>query len=325
MLIKLITILKEIYKEKPKRIKKIGSPKKYSENQISMIFIVMQFKKIKSYNGIIRFLKANKKICSIIGIDKIPHRTTLSRRAVKVNKKLREIIQRLGDYYCSMMKDEILFAAEDSTSLKSKGPLWHKKYRRQGIIPYNLRGVDKDSKWGFSTSKGFYQGYKLHLNAVFDKNNELIPFPVDAVLTTANVSDNKKARTIYRYLKENVKVQFADSGYDDNLFFLELLKTKGILFISSLKGKVNDPIRKFRSILLKWIQSIGYKYTRNTTIEPLNGRLKDNFQIDPLPVKGKSKVQTWVLAAVICYQLILIYNLKMKRKMGAVKEILELI
>lgn len=325
MLIKLITLFKEIYKEKPKQTKKIGHPKKYSDTQLALIFLIMQVKRIHSFNGIVRFLSCNKKICSLIGLQEIPNRTTLSRRSANVNKRMREIIKSLGGHYCQMMDDIILFAAQDSTSLKSMGPLWHKKDRKRGIIPENLRGVDKDSKWGFSTSKGFYQGYKWHLNAVFDKDNELIPFPVDAVVTKANVSDFKKARTLYWYLKDNVYVQFADNGYDDNSFFLELLKIKGILFVGSIKGKVKDDVRKLRLLILKHFQNNGYKYARNTSIEVLNGRLKSIFALDPLPVKGKRKVWIWVLSAVISYQLMVLYNIKHHRKIGAVKHILELI
>ena len=49
--------------------------------------------------------------------------------------------------------------AIDSTLLKSKGHVWHVSSMNKGIIPRS--GIDTDSRWGFSHTRGWIFGYKL--------------------------------------------------------------------------------------------------------------------------------------------------------------------
>ncbi len=52
--------------------------------------------------------------------------------------------------------------AIDSTLLKSKGHVWHASSMKEGIVvPYS--GIDMDARWGFSHTKGWIFGYKLHM------------------------------------------------------------------------------------------------------------------------------------------------------------------
>ena len=51
--------------------------------------------------------------------------------------------------------------AIDSTLLKAKGRVWHKSSMKNRIVPRS--GIDTDARWGYSHTKGWVFGYKLHL------------------------------------------------------------------------------------------------------------------------------------------------------------------
>jgi hypothetical protein len=50
--------------------------------------------------------------------------------------------------------------ATDSALLKSKGKVWHKSSMKEGIVPCS--GIDTDAMWGYSHTKEWIFGYKLH-------------------------------------------------------------------------------------------------------------------------------------------------------------------
>ena len=51
--------------------------------------------------------------------------------------------------------------AIDSTLLKANGSVWHKSSMKKGEVP--RPGIDTDARWGYSHTKGWIFGYKLHL------------------------------------------------------------------------------------------------------------------------------------------------------------------
>ena len=75
--------------------------------------------------------------------------------------------------------------AIDSTLLKAKGHIWHKSSMKKDIIPRS--GIDTYARWGFSHTKGWIFGYKLHL--ISSTGPIIVPLSTD--FTTANVQDNQ--------------------------------------------------------------------------------------------------------------------------------------
>lgn len=53
---------------------------------------------------------------------------------------------------------------------------------KEGIVPYS--GIDTDAKWGFSHTKGWIFGYKLHMICSTDPSSTVLPLSAD--VTTAN-------------------------------------------------------------------------------------------------------------------------------------------
>jgi len=60
------------------------------------------------------------------------------------------------------MVEPSITAAIDSTLLKANGHVWHKSSMEKGIV--SCPGIDTDARWrGYSHTKGWIFGYKLHL------------------------------------------------------------------------------------------------------------------------------------------------------------------
>ena len=43
--------------------------------------------------------------------------------------------------------------------IRAKGPVWHQKQKKQGIIPPRLHGIDKDATWSKSRADGWVYGH----------------------------------------------------------------------------------------------------------------------------------------------------------------------
>jgi hypothetical protein len=91
----------------------------------------------------------------------------------------------MGDLFVfeELVKPYII--AVDSVLLKSKGKVWHtSSLKEEGIVPYS--GIDTDARWGYSHTKGWKFGYKLHMICSIDSPVIVL---LSADVTTANGSD----------------------------------------------------------------------------------------------------------------------------------------
>ena len=73
----------------------------------------------------------------------------------------------------------------DSTLPKAKGHVCHKSSVIKGVVPCS--GIDIDARWGFSHTKQWIFGYKLHITA---STGSLI-VPLSADITRADIQDNQ--------------------------------------------------------------------------------------------------------------------------------------
>jgi len=112
--------------------------------------------------------------------------------------------------------------AIDSTLLKAKGCVWHKSSMKKGVVPRS--GIDTDARWGYSHTKGWVFGYKLHLTST--TGNLVVPLTAD--VTTANVQDNhvyipltssSSSSSSSVFSLPSLRYMAADPGYDDRKLY----------------------------------------------------------------------------------------------------------
>ncbi len=95
------------------------------------------------------------------GLTQIPDRRTFDRRLKTIFTDIKERIAVMTRMFVSEKMIDSYIVAIDSTLLKAKGHVWHKSSMNNGIVPRS--GIDTDARWGFSHTKGWIFGYKLHM------------------------------------------------------------------------------------------------------------------------------------------------------------------
>jgi len=265
-----------------------GRPYVYSPTVILRCFIVRIWFRLDSNRALHEYLAMdlsyNRKVMTGCGLSRIPSRRTFDRRLSTLSRDIKNRINTMGELF---VHDKIIspsVLSTDSTLMKAKGHVWHKSSMEKGVLPRS--GIDTDARWGFSHTKGWIFGYKLHL--ISSTGSIIVPLSAD--FTTANIPDNQ----IYSILTASLpftiirKTLFmsADPGYDDHELY-DLSTELGFRLVCPVQRYKNTHANRIK--LIKFYRSrVGQVIysLRSTSIEPLIGHIKTTFRIDPLPVTG---------------------------------------
>ncbi len=167
---------------------------------------------------------------------------------------------------------------------------------------------------GYSHTKDWIFGYKLHLVCNTDPSSIIVPLAAD--VTTANIPDNQvypdltssSSSDLSSEIMKKVHFMVADPGYDDHELYESSLKT-GFQLVC--------PVRRFRKTHEERLKLVDFYQSalgqvvysrRGISIEPLIEHIKSVFRIDPVPVRGYDKVRSIVLLAVLLYQILVYHN-----------------
>ena len=229
----------------------------------------------------------NKKIMKRCGLTQIPDRRTFDRRLKTISIDIKERIATMTSLLVNGKIIDPYIVAIDSTLLKARGHVWHKSSMDKGIVPRS--GIDTDARWGFSHTRGWIFGYKLHL--ISSTGSTIVPLAAD--FTTANVQDNQMYNPMISSSSSSLFLEtcfmIGDSGYDDNKLY-DLSTKRGFELVCPVQRYKNTP--KNRLELIQFYESeLGqaiYSW-RSKSIEPLIEHIKSIFRIDPLPVRGYQK------------------------------------
>ena len=145
--------------------RKRGRPYVYSPTVIVRCFIVRIWFRLDSSNALHIFLDMgchySRKLALACGLSSIPRRRTFDRRLKTISTDVKERISTMGHLFVAEGLADPTVTAIDSTPIKAKGHLWHKSSMNKGVVPHS--GIDTDARWGYSRTKGWVFGYKLHL------------------------------------------------------------------------------------------------------------------------------------------------------------------
>jgi len=219
----------------------------------------------------------------------------------------------MGYLFVSERLVEPSITSIDSTLLKAKGPVWHKSSMKKGEVP--CPGIDTDARWGYSHTKGWIFGYKLHLTCSTGK----IVVPLTADVTTANVPDNRMyipltSSPLSVFSLPYVLYMIADPGYDDKNLYEYSKKVLGIDLVC--------PVERYKSTCKERLDLVCFYDSemgqaiysrRRISIEPLIEHIKSVFRIDPLPIQEFDAISAIVLLSVLLYQIMVYYNCKAEK------------
>jgi Transposase DDE domain len=257
-----------------------GHPDVYSSAAMVKAFFVMTVKKIKRFQGLYNYLANNDPIRGACGFrDGLPHRRTFTRR-------FRRLAGELGDWMRQAAQEAITqgyitarVVAADKSLHPARGPLWHQKQRRQGRIPKNLRGVDRDSRWGYSPYHKYVQGYAEH--TIVNATPGEARFPLDAVADTAQMVEHEVLQQRLGQLPTTVGKILIDGQYDDNGLLADLYERRiapvlpaGVFRKAAPKSAARQWAARVRAAQ---VNRELYRH-RRTTIEPHFGLDKKRFE-----------------------------------------------
>lgn len=144
-------------------------------------------------------------------------------------------------------------------------------------------GVKKDSK-GFKLK---WRGYKLHLDVTDSQ------IPVSCVLTSASVHDSQVAIPLSKMTRERVDhcYELMDAAYD----------CKEIKDYISSKGQVPiiDANQRRGGLKIEMSPAKKIRYRERSGVERVNSRLKDEFGLRTIMVKGAKKVMAHIMFSII--------------------------
>ena len=300
----------------------MGRPYVYCEKTITKTFIVMVYFRLRSFRSLARFLAEHYDFAQACGLtDTIPSYRTLSRRLKTLDSVLwhfvYQVIVILVKYHVVSLK----VTATDSSLLEAKGKP-SQKYRPE-IVP-----TDKDARWGWSESRDWVFGYKIHLISTVLLNNQTL-IPLSWEVTSANCHDSKlliplleKASVSALNLRRRIRFSLGDKGYDHN---------ENYLWCNNHKMRLVTPVRRFKKKAiskiklwaLRFVDSLKGKilYRRRADNERLFGQIKDVFLIDPLPVVGFRNVSSYLSVVCLSYLLGVLYNHLNGRSLRAIKSL----
>ena len=299
-----------------------GRPYVYKTKTVVNAFIVMVYFRLTSVRSLARFLISHAYWANACGFThQIPNYRTLSRRLSVLDKP---VVHFAGLVIRILAKHHLIsfsVISTDSSLCEAFGKPTHKNHPE--ITP-----TDGDAKWGWSETRDWVFGYKLHVTStVLCPGKTLVPLAWET--TSANHHDSKlfiplmeKTAFLGELSHRKIRLSLGDKGYDIN---------QNYYFCHERMFRLITPVRRFKhrkEIFLKerakkFVDSPKGKrlYRRRADNERLYAQLKDIFLIDPLPVTGYGKVKSYLSIVCLAYLLGILYNHLNGRSLRAIKSL----
>ena len=296
---------------------------------MKIVLTSMFFSKNIAY--VINELKTREKLRTFLKIDKVLDKSDLYRFLSRIeDESFVNIILRILNKQCRKRRRGRASIIVDSTDVQLDINYFRRRIKKEDL-------ENKEFKWGYSPSKGYYIGYKLTI--AIDKSNLM---PLAFLLHEGSPND---AKLFYQILKELKKrriirkgdVVIADKGYYSYKNYLKgitrfrivpLIFPRKNFSLSRVLGLFSYPlevfnsnslrkdifislVRKFREIILKWEK---YKAVRSR-MEDLFKLAKNGFSLDRLHRYTKKSVRKFVGLNVLLLGMIVSIGIRKKEEL----------
>jgi hypothetical protein len=282
---------------------KRGRPITYPEKLFLKALLIMIVKHLHKVHELLSVLnEPTFEIQQLRGLltenGRYPARRTWERRLKGLPARLPAQIGCLGRYLVELIAPWASCGravAVDSTVLRAKGGVWHKKDREKGEVPHS--SIDTEAHWTKSGWHGWVYGWKLHIACVV----AAVWIPLRAELTSANVADNEIAPALIGELPPEAHFILGDLHYNAPNVHAVCQQTDRLL-VTTQYGPYphTDPGVEVRRIFHK---------LRSLAIENFNEHFKGIFDgHGQVPTKGLLNTQRFALGAIFVYQLAVLYR-----------------
>lgn len=290
---------------------KRGRPRVYTDRLILKAVLIMIVRRLYSASSLLSFLNQETALTQslrelLMHKGQLASRRTWERRLKALPDELPTTIGQMGRLLAELLhpwQQAGRAVAVDSTPLRAKGGVWHKKHRDQGLVPHTT--IDTEAGWSKSGYHGWWYGWKLHLACAVTS----FWLPLAAELTVANTDDASTAPRLLAQLPVEVRYILGDTHYNTPEL-RRLCQSRGCWLVATRRGKYphTDNGVEVRRLFHK---------LRSQAIEPFNGLFKNIFECGgQVPVKGLSRTRLFVLGAVLLYQLVLLFQFQHQKPLG---------
>jgi hypothetical protein len=280
-----------------------GRPCTYSDRLFLKALIIMIVRHLHTVHELLSVLAQDTSemhtLRALLTVNgQYPSRRTWERRLKRLPARLPAQIGCLGRHLVALIRPFASCgraAAIDSTVLRSRGGVWHKKDREAGLVPHT--SIDTEAHWTKSGWHGWVYGWKLHLVATVAG----VWIPLAADLTAANIADSEIAPELVCRLPAEVCYLLGDRHYNTPEL-REQCADDGRILITSRYGRYphTDGGVEVRRMFHK---------LRSTAIENFNEQFKGIFDgHGQVPTKGLTNTRRFILGAIVVYQLTLWYR-----------------
>lgn len=315
--------------DEPPAQKHPGRVPTYQDWQIAILILPGLWKKRKSKSAVYRQMLASRQLLMrLLNLRRPPARSTFMKRYGLVAPLARKAVELQGR---KALQEHLVSAehlAGDKSILKAKGPVWHQKFRKQGIRP-RLRNLDTQAGWGRSATRGWIWGYSYEVAVSAGKTEVL--FPLIASADTAEACEMRSFLPKIHHLPRGTRTLCVDSGYDSNQLaesfesrparcrrrhrrrrFLCPPHRPSSPSLQYTGEKQKQYLRRLKRLAyLKSRQGQRLYRRRKETVERFNALFKHLFELEEhVWHKGLGNNQSMMLLAIFSYQLLLRYHFK---------------
>jgi len=289
-----------------------GRPKTYPDRLFLQALVIMIVRHLHTVHELLSVLEQPTAEMQTLRSElcfegRYPTRRTWERRLKALPASLPAQIGCLGRYLVSLIQPWLSCgraAAIDSTVLRARGGVWHKKDRETGEVPHT--SIDTEAHWTKSGWHGWVYGWKLHLVTTV----AAVWIPLAAELTPANTADNEPAPRLLDEVPLDARFVLGDTHYNDPAVRDHCFGA-GRLLVATRRGAYphTDDGVEIRRVFHK---------LRSLAIENFNGHLKGIFDLHgSVPTRGLLRTQRFALGAVLVYQLSLLYRFEHQQDLRA--------
>ena len=247
-------------------VKKMGPPYVYAEKSVLVFFMWMQFKRIYQFKTQWLWLQHHPEAIQVLDWERIPHRTTLSRRYRALYPVIQAFIAFLGQESEPLGTNMSLkHLTEDQSLFKAQGTVWHQSDRKAGRIPEGLRNLDQDATWKKSAYHGWVYGYGIHLTST------QAGFPVLLEVETAAFSEKQAVERKEAHILTAIQPQTlcGDDAYTRAMRIRNWAKRGVILVTPALRWRNGKYATAYHQFISTQPDIAHILKKRRTAIEPV--------------------------------------------------------
>jgi hypothetical protein len=280
-----------------------GHPPVYSDRLFLKALVIMIVRRLTKVHTLLAVLdqptpEMRQLRALLTEQGRFPTRRTWERRLRRVPATLPAQIGCLGRYLVVVLSPWSqggCAGAIDSTVMAACGGVWHRKHREAGIVPHS--SIDTEAHWTKSGWHGWVYGWKLHLVVTV----AAVWIPLAAEVTPANAADNEVAPRLLPELPPVLRFLLGDTSYDDPALRAECDRQDRVLITSKRSPYPHtDDGKEVRRL---------FHQLRSHAIENFNEHYKGLFDgHGSVPTRGLLATRRYLLAAVLVYQLLLLYR-----------------